>query len=325
MEGVQKYTIKQLPRVDRPREKLIKYGPGKLNNSELLAILLRTGKRGENVVEMARKILQKFGSQGLHNATFKDLVQHVGLGPAKACEIVACFELGKRLLKDKKAVLIMSAQDVWQQMADIRDNKKEHFVVIEKDPNILASMDKDILALQGDSTQDAVLKEVGIDRARGLISVLSSDADNLYVVLSARGLNPKLRIVARASEEGAEQKLIRAGADNVISPYHLGGIRIAHTMLKPAVVDFIEFATRSGNLELQIEEIKVKDHSHIIDKNLDECGIRRELGIIIVAIKRATGEMEFNPTSTSIIRQGDILIAMGDTKELKSLESLVGA
>ena len=203
--------------------------------------------------------------------------------------------------------------------------KKEHFVVIEKDPNILASMDKDILALQGDSTQDAVLKEVGIDRARGLISVLSSDADNLYVVLSARGLNPKLRIVARASEEGAEQKLIRAGADNVISPYHLGGIRIAHTMLKPAVVDFIEFATRSGNLELQIEEIKVKDHSHIIDKNLDECGIRRELGIIIVAIKRATGEMEFNPTSTSIIRQGDILIAMGDTKELKSLESLVGA
>ena len=133
MEGVQKYTIKQLPRVDRPREKLIKYGPGKLNNSELLAILLRTGKRGENVVEMARKILQKFGSQGLHNATFKDLVQHVGLGPAKACEIVACFELGKRLLKDKKAVLIMSAQDVWQQMADIRDNKKEHFVVFYLD------------------------------------------------------------------------------------------------------------------------------------------------------------------------------------------------
>ncbi len=113
MEGAQKYTIKQLPRVERPREKLIAYGPGKLSNSELLAILLRTGKRGENVVEMARKILQRFGSGGLHNASFKDLVQYVGLGPAKACEIVACFELGKRLLKDKKTVLIMSAQDVW--------------------------------------------------------------------------------------------------------------------------------------------------------------------------------------------------------------------
>jgi voltage-gated potassium channel len=142
--------------------------------------------------------------------------------------------------------------------------------------------------------------------------------------LSARGLNPKLRIVARASEEGAEQKLLRAGADSVVSPYYIGGLRIAHSLLKPAVVDFIEFATKSGNLELQMEEIRVKDGSHIIDRTLDECGIRKELGIIIVAIKRASGEMEFNPTSTSIIKKGDILVAMGETKQLKALEKLIG-
>ena len=200
-----------------------------------------------------------------------------------------------------------------------------HFVVIEKSAEVLAIVDKDILAIQGDSTQDAILKSAGIEKARGLISVLSSDADNLYVVLSARGLNPKLRIAARASEEGVEQKLIRAGADNVISPYHIGALRIAHTMLKPAVVDFIEFATKKGNIELQMEEIKVKEDSHIMGLSLDECGMRKELGIIIVAIKRASGEMEFNPTSASIIKQGDTLIAMGEVNQLKKFEDLVGS
>ncbi|MBI5408863.1 MAG: potassium channel protein [Nitrospirae bacterium] len=198
------------------------------------------------------------------------------------------------------------------------------YIVIEKMSEVAASMDKDILIIQGDATQDAVLKEAGIERAQGLISVLSTDADNLYVVLSARGLNSKLRIVARASDEGAEQKLFRAGADSVVSPYYIGGLRIAHTILKPAVVDFIEFATRSGNIELQMEEIKVKETSHIVGKALDECEIRKDLGIIIVAIKRESGEMEFNPTSATVIRKGDTLVAMGETKHLKALEDMVG-
>lgn len=204
---------------------------------------------------------------------------------------------------------------------------KQHnapFVVIEDTPEIVAAMEGDLLALQGDATQDTVLKEAGIEKAKGLISVLSSDADNLYVVLSARGLNPQLRIVARASEEGAAQKLMRAGADDVVSPYYIGGVRIAHTLLKPAVVDFIEFATHSENLELQMEEIKVKEQSHIVNQSLDECGIRKDLGIIVVAIKRETGEMEFNPTSTSVIKKGDTLVAMGEVKQLKALEELVG-
>ncbi|MFA6136303.1 MAG: DNA repair protein RadC [Candidatus Paceibacterota bacterium] len=125
--------IKDLPKVDRPREKLIKYGPDKLNNSELLAILLGTGTKGTNVVELANKILKKFSGDYLAKAQFKELKNTFGLGSAKACEIVACFELGRRLLKGKKSVLILSPQEVWHELRDIRNNKKEHFVVFYLD------------------------------------------------------------------------------------------------------------------------------------------------------------------------------------------------
>ncbi len=121
--------IKDLPKVDRPREKLEKYGPEKLSNSELLAILLRTGGKGLNVVEMSRKILGKFSGSGLAKANFKELKDTFGLGAAKACEIVACFELGRRLLQNKKSQIYLTPKDVWNELKDIRDNKKEHFVI----------------------------------------------------------------------------------------------------------------------------------------------------------------------------------------------------
>jgi voltage-gated potassium channel len=179
------------------------------------------------------------------------------------------------------------------------------FLVIEK--RTAQPEEEGVLILKGDATRDETLHEAGIDRAAGLISVLPSDAENLFVVLSARGLNPKLLIVARAVEEGAERKLIRAGATKVISPYHIGGLRMAHTVLKPTVVDFIEFATRSGNLELQIEEIQIQE----------ECGIGRDLGVIIVAIKQATGDTRFNPTFRSTVKPGDTLIALGERSKLR--------
>jgi voltage-gated potassium channel len=141
-------------------------------------------------------------------------------------------------------------------------------------------------------------------------------------VLSSRGLNPGLLIVARAGEEGSEQKLLRAGADRVVSPYHIGGLRIAHTVLKPAVVDFIEFATKSGNIDLQIVEVRIQDGSKLSGLTLDECGIGRELGIIIVAIKQKSGEMKFNPTFRTRIEAGDTLIAVGEKSKLAVLEEM---
>lgn len=121
--------IKDLPKIDRPREKLEKYGPEKLSNSELLAILLRTGQKGINVVELSKRILNKFSGDGLSKADVRELKNTFGLGSAKACEIVACFELGRRLLQSKQSALLLSPKDVWDQLKDIRDHKKEHFVV----------------------------------------------------------------------------------------------------------------------------------------------------------------------------------------------------
>ena len=121
--------IKDLPKVDRPREKLEKYGPERLSDSELLAILLRTGGEGINVVELAGKILRKFSGVGLTKASVKELKNTFGLGSAKACEISACFELSRRLLQNKQSTLILSPKDVWDELKDIRDHKKEHFVI----------------------------------------------------------------------------------------------------------------------------------------------------------------------------------------------------
>jgi len=194
------------------------------------------------------------------------------------------------------------------------------FVVIEKRPGPYGG--EEIPILKGDATRDETLSEAGIERAAGLISVLPSDAENLFVVLSARGLNPKLLIVARAIEEGSERKLLRAGANKVVSPYHIGGLRMAHTVLKPTVVDFLEFAIKSGNIELQMEEIQIQEKSKLVGLTLEECGIGRDLGVIIVAIKQPTGDTQFNPTFRSTVKPGDILIALGEQSKLKRVEEI---
>jgi len=133
MEIKAKKKIKDLPKVERPREKLMQYGPEKLSNSELLAILLRSGKKGENVIELANKILKRFSKDELPSLTFNDLKDYPGLVPAKACEIIACFELGKRLLKDKKAEIYLEPKEIWEELKDLRDHRKEHFVIFYLD------------------------------------------------------------------------------------------------------------------------------------------------------------------------------------------------
>ena len=195
------------------------------------------------------------------------------------------------------------------------------FVVIEKDPQNLDE-DSGLVCLRGDATQDQSLKDAGIERAKGLISVLPTDAENLFVVLSARGLNPNLLIVSRAVEEGSEQKLVRAGANKVVSPYHIGGLRMAHTVVKPSVVDFIEFATQSGNIGLQMQEINIQEGSRLIGQTLQECGIGEGLGVIVVAIKQATGDTRFNPTFQSSVKPGDTLIVLGEVAKLREFEEI---
>ncbi len=194
-------------------------------------------------------------------------------------------------------------------------------VIIEKNKANL-QQEEDIVYIEGDATHDEVLISAGIQRAKGLISVLPSDAENLYVVLSARELNKNLFIVARAVDKEAEHKLKRAGADRVVSPYFIGGLRMAHTVLRPTVVDFLEFATRAEYAEIQIEEIEISKKSSLIGKTIGQSGMGRDLGVIIIGIKRSDGRMKFNPTSQTLIKDGDTLIVIGHSDKLSELERL---
>lgn len=236
-------------------------------------------------------------------------------------ELVGRRRLEKKIRELKGHYIICGYGRMGRIIARELKSEKVKFVVIEKTPVLLEN--DEAFVIEGDATQDKVLKEVGIEKAKGLISVLPTDSENLYVVLSAKGLNPNLFIVARAGEEGAEQKLLRAGADRVISPYHIGGLRIAHTVIKPAVVDFIELATKSGNIDLQMEEISIPEGSGLTGRTLDQCGIGRDLGVIIVAIKKPSGDMQFNPTFRTIVEPGDTLIALGEVSRLKALDEMV--
>jgi len=196
------------------------------------------------------------------------------------------------------------------------------FVVVERDPaRLQEAIDQGALAVEADASREDVLKRVGIDRARGLIAVVGTDAENVYAVLSARVLRPDLFIVGRAETEDATIKLKRAGADRVISPYQIGAVQIAQTALRPAVVDFVEFATRTNNLELAMEEIPIAPDSVLANRSIVEANLRQRFGVIVVGIQRHDRRMEFNPEPDTPIRAGDTLVVLGRPDPLKALEA----
>lgn len=197
------------------------------------------------------------------------------------------------------------------------------FVVIEKNQDYLANFQvAHGIPLHEDATSDEALKKAGVEQARALITVVGSDADNLFITMSARLLNDKLLIVARAENDLAEAKLSRAGANRVVSPYVIGGLRVAHAVLRPTVMDFIELATRTEHLELQIEETKIAAKSKLAGASLRDSRLRQEQGIIIVAIKKASGHMVFNPPADAVMEPGDILITLGNRQQLDLLDAL---
>lgn len=165
-----------------------------------------------------------------------------------------------------------------------------------------------------------MLHRAGIERARGLIAAVGSDTDNVYIVLTARGLRPDLYVIARASTIEAERTLRRAGASRVVSPYLIGGIQMAHAALKPAVVDFLDLATRSQNLDLQMEQVAVGSLSRLVGRTLVEANLRQQFGVIVVAIQRRGGPMDFNPEPEARLEAGDELIVLGRPENLRELE-----
>jgi voltage-gated potassium channel len=208
---------------------------------------------------------------------------------------------------------------------EIKKSKPTPLVVIEKDSNLTSKIAEDgHLYILGDATEEECLQKAGVLWAKGLITALDSEADNVYITLTAKGLNPKLFVLARAGRIGSEKKLLRAGADRVVSPHQIGGFRMAQALLRPTVTDFIDLATHDPHIELKMEEIRVSASSKLADVSLIESGIRKQFDLIIVAIKKASGEMLFNPASHTRIQIGDTLIALGQRNSLAKLEELLG-
>jgi voltage-gated potassium channel len=197
------------------------------------------------------------------------------------------------------------------------------FVVLDRTNEILDDFHIEHgIALHGDATSDEVLERAGVKRARALVTVVASDADNLYITMSARLLNDRLFIVARAEDERSEQKLLRAGANRVVSPYVIGGARVAQAVLRPTVVDYLELATRTEHLELNIEETRIAANSPLAGATLKDSRVRQDMGLIVVAIKKQSGKMIFNPPPDSVMDSGDILIMLGRRRDLDQLATL---
>ena len=198
------------------------------------------------------------------------------------------------------------------------------FVVIEKDSAAIEELiSLKYLCLEMDATNEDALLAGGIMNARGLVTAVNSDANNVFITLTAKGLRPDIFVLARASEERNEEKLLKAGATRVVSPYLIGARRMAHVLKRPTVVDFLDIATMGNHLGLIMEEAEVGQKSGFIGKNLIESRLRQEFGVIIVAIKKASGQMVFNPVPSEKLEAGDVIVVIGQKEDLKRMRVIL--
>ncbi len=207
--------------------------------------------------------------------------------------------------------------------SELRDYGMD-LVVIENNPQSVEVMESDrIPYLPLDATMDDTLMKAGIMKARGIVTAVGSDADNVFITLTARGLRPDIFILARASDEKNEMKLNRAGATRVVSPYLIGGKRMAQVLIRPTVVDFIDVAVSDGHLGLQMEECRIQSNSNLAGKNLVESGLRKDYGVIIVLIKKHSGAMIFNPQPGEVLEGNDILVVLGKKEDMKRMGDVI--
>lgn len=239
--------------------------------------------------------------------------------------------LGRRRL-DKK---IMRLQDhylicgngrigslIWK---EFRGSGKP-FIVIDSEHSAIEPLEQaDIPHILGDATQEETLIRAGIQRAKGLIATASSDVSNVYITLIAKELNPSIFVLARAETEDSIKNIKRAGADRVLSPYLIGGRHMANIILKPTVVDFVELATgeKQSDFFIQMEGFKIKPDSTLIGSTLRDSPIRKDIGLIVVAIKDAQGQMLFNPPADYILEREDVLVCIGEPPALEAMKKLV--
>jgi voltage-gated potassium channel len=224
--------------------------------------------------------------------------------------------------------IICGAGRVGRAVARQFASKPAQFVIIENNEAKADRIRQETgwLVVHGDATEEAQLQAVHIETAAGLVAASTTDAANTYIVLTARSLNRDLKIIARASEEGAEKHMTTAGADQVVSPYGFAGFRIAQAFLRPHIINFLEVALRrSDELGLELEELTIDPTSAYVGQSLRSCGIRHDLGITVLAIKRENEEMKYSPAPDALLTANDHLIVMGEPARLRQLELLAGA
>jgi voltage-gated potassium channel len=200
-------------------------------------------------------------------------------------------------------------------------------VVIDRDPERIERMREHhptMALIVGDATEDETLVEAGIERAAGIVAALGEDKDNVYITLTARGVSPTLRIVAKAIDPGTEPKLRRAGADRVVTPNHIGGMRLASEILRPNVVEFLETMLRDPELVLRIEEATVAPRSSVMGKTIGAVNLRKVCDVLIVAARLPDGHYTFNPGAELVLETGLTLIVLGERDEVAKLRLAVG-
>jgi len=239
-------------------------------------------------------------------------------------DILGRRKLEKELRKQKDHYIVCGYGRVGSSICDLLASRPLGIVVIERDPERIDRLsDRNLLYIAGEATDEENLIKAGVEKARGLLAVLKTDTDNVYVTLTARQLNPELSIIARGGEEKSENKLLAAGANRVVSPYLMGAHRIAQTILRPTVTDFLELTLMGKSLDIQMEEIPVHLSSKLIDVALQDSGIRKDLDLIIMAVKKPGGEMLFNPSSQTKLQAGDMVVTIGERQNLERLEKIL--
>ncbi len=233
----------------------------------------------------------------------------------------------KRMIENlENHVVVCGYGRVGQSASEILQESVRDVVIIERDEQLIEQLQSEgMVVVAGDATKDEVLKEAGLERADGIMICTGSDTDNLFIVLSARTLNPNLNIVARSADTENESKMRRAGANRVVSPYQLGGRFMANVLTKPHVTDFLDVVTLDSGLELWLEEVMIAEHSPLAGHTVVEADLRRNTGAILVALlQRETGATVI-PDENTQLRAGDEMFVLGTREQLKKLEELAGS
>lgn len=236
-------------------------------------------------------------------------------------------KMDKRIAQLKDHIILCGGGKTAERVAEELIKTRHDFVVVEKDAEAIESILRigEFPYLQDDATEDAALEAAGIRRARGLIAALSEDKDNIFVVMTARQLNPELRIVARLVDEGNAKKLRKAGADELVSPNAIGGLRMASVMIRPMAVSFLDTMLRHSGGTMRVDEVAIGQGSELENKTLSDAAINSRTGMLVMAIRPLDGTHQFNPSGQARLHVGDVLIVMGSAEQLQSLKALASA